>query len=221
MSELTITPGRLTLRELRAVHESSTAVRVEWPAAVDESVASVKRVMAAGETVYGINTGFGLLAQTRIAPEQVTDLQRALVLSHAAGVGEPIDDALVRLTLVLKINTLARGYSGIRREVIERLVALVNAEVYPTIPVAGSVGASGDLAPLAHLAAVLLGEGTANHHGTRLPADEALAAAGTQPVELAAKEGLALLNGTQVSTAYALRALFDAEDLFAAATIGG
>ncbi|CAN5562080.1 histidine ammonia-lyase [soil metagenome] len=221
MNELLITPGRLTLRDLRAVHQSPMPVRVEWPAAVDESVASVGRVIANGETVYGINTGFGLLAQTRIAPEQVADLQRSLVLSHAAGVGDPVADDLVRMIMVLKINALARGYSGIRRDVIERLVALVESEVYPTIPVAGSVGASGDLAPLAHMAAVLLGEGTANHLGARLAAPDALAIAALEPMELAPKEGLALLNGTQVSTAYALRALFEAEDLFAAATIGG
>ena len=221
MNELVIAPGRLTLRDLRAVHQSPTPVRVEWPAAVEESVASVGRVIANGATVYGINTGFGLLAQTRIGAEQIDELQRSLVLSHATGVGEPIADDLVRLIMVLKINALARGYSGIRRDVIERLVALVGAGVYPTIPVAGSVGASGDLAPLAHLAAVLLGEGTANHGGKRLAAAEALAVAGLEPVELAPKEGLALLNGTQVSTAYALRALFEAEDLFAAATIGG
>ena len=221
MNELVIAPGRLTLRDLRAVHQSPTQVRVEWPAAVEESVASVGRVIANGATVYGINTGFGLLAQTRIGAEQIDELQRSLVLSHATGVGEPIADDLVRLIMVLKINALARGYSGIRRDVIERLVALVGAGVYPTIPVAGSVGASGDLAPLAHLAAVLLGEGTANHGGKRLAAAEALAVAGLEPVELAPKEGLALLNGTQVSTAYALRALFEAEDLFAAATIGG
>lgn len=220
-SELIIMPGRLTLRDLRRVHESPVRVRVEWPAAVDESVATVGRVIAKGDTVYGINTGFGLLAQTRIAVEQITELQRSLVLSHATGVGEPVADELVRLILVLKINALARGYSAIRRDVIERLVALVNAEVYPTIPVAGSVGASGDLAPLAHLAAMLVGEGTANHQGRRLEAREALSAAGIGPVELAPKEGLALLNGTQVSTAYALRALFDTEDLFATATIGG
>lgn len=178
-------------------------------------------IVAEGRTAYGINTGFGLLAQTRIAHEDLENLQRSLVLSHAAGVGAPIDDALVRLIMVLKINSLARGLSGIRRKVIDALVTLVNAEVYPRIPLKGSVGASGDLAPLAHMSLLLLGEGHARYRGQWLDAREALAVAGLEPLTLAAKEGLALLNGTQVSTAYALRGLFEAEDMFAAASVCG
>ncbi|MDX1464260.1 MAG: histidine ammonia-lyase, partial [Halomonas sp.] len=140
---------------------------------------------------------------------------------HATGVGAALDDNLVRLIMVLKVNSLARGFSGIRREVLDALVALINAEVYPHIPLKGSVGASGDLAPLAHMSVVLLGEGKARHQGECLPAREALTIAGLEPLALAPKEGLALLNGTQVSTAYALKGLFEAEDLYAAATVCG
>ncbi|MDT3718391.1 histidine ammonia-lyase [Pseudomonas oryzihabitans] len=223
MNTLTLQPGHLTLAQLREIHRQPvTLVLAESAAAaIDASVGCVERILAEGRTAYGINTGFGLLASTRIAPHDLEKLQRSLVLSHAAGIGEPLDDALVRLILWLKVNSLARGFSGIRRQVIDVLVALINAEVYPHIPLKGSVGASGDLAPLAHLSLVLLGEGKARHRGQWLPASEALAVAGLAPLTLAAKEGLALLNGTQVSTAYALRGLFEAEDLYAAATVCG
>ena len=184
-------------------------------------MACVNRIVEENRTVYGINTGFGLLASTRIAREDLEKLQRSIVLSHAAGVGEAVDDATVRLIMLLKINSLARGFSGVRRIVLEHLMALVNAEVYPHIPLKGSVGASGDLAPLSHMSLLLLGEGKARHNGQWLSAEEALAKAGIPAIELAAKEGLALLNGTQVSTAFALRGLFEAEDLFAAASITG
>ena len=143
------------------------------------------------------------------------------MLSHAAGVGDALDDALVRLIMVLKINSLARGFSGIRLSVIEALIALVNAEVWPHIPAKGSVGASGDLAPLAHMSLTLLGEGKAHWQGEWLPATEALKKAGLEPITLAAKEGLALLNGTQASTAFALRGLFEAQELFASAVMCG
>jgi len=220
---LHLQPGELTLAQLRAVHQHPVKITLDERAfaAIDRSVACVESVIAEGRTAYGINTGFGLLAQTRIAREDLESLQRSLVLSHAAGVGEPIDDALVRLIMVLKINSLARGLSGIRRKVIDALITLVNAEVYPCIPLKGSVGASGDLAPLAHMSLLLLGEGRARYRGEWLPAREALAVADLQPLTLAAKEGLALLNGTQVSTAYALQGLFQAEDLYAAASVCG
>ena len=223
MNSLTLQPGHLTLAQLREIHRQPvTLVLAEGAAAaIDASVGCVERILAEGRTAYGINTGFGLLASTRIAPHDLEKLQRSLVLSHAAGIGEPLDDALVRLILWLKVNSLARGFSGIRRQVIDALVALINAEVYPHIPLKGSVGASGDLAPLAHLSLVLLGEGKARHRGQWLPASEALAIAGLETLTLAAKEGLALLNGTQVSTAYALCGLFEAEDLYAAATVCG
>ena len=223
MSNLSINPGSMTLAQARQVFEAP--LRVTLPdsadAAIQRGVDCVNRVVAEDRTVYGINTGFGLLAQTRIDHDNLEELQRSLVLSHATGVGEPMEDALVRLIMVLKVNSLARGFSGIRREVLDALLALVNAEVYPHIPLKGSVGASGDLAPLAHMSVVLLGEGKARHRGEWIPARQALEIAGLQPLRLAPKEGLALLNGTQVSTAYALKGLFEAEDLFAAATVCG
>ena len=221
--KLHLTPGTLTLAQLRAVWKAPVQITLDPSAAADieASVACVERIIADGRTAYGINTGFGLLASTRIAPHDLENLQRSLVLSHAAGVGEALDDALVRLIMVLKINSLARGFSGIRRKVIDALIALVNAEVYPHIPLKGSVGASGDLAPLAHMSLVLLGEGRARYRGQWLPAVEALKVAGLEPITLAAKEGLALLNGTQTSTASGLRGLFEAEDLLAAGLVCG
>lgn len=223
MPHLEIQPGKMTLAQARRVFESHVPVTLPESANADiqKSVDCVNRVVAENRTVYGINTGFGLLAQTRIANEDLEALQRSLVLSHATGVGAALDDNLVRLIMVLKVNSLARGFSGIRREVLDALMALINAEVYPHIPLKGSVGASGDLAPLAHMSVVLLGEGKARHQGEWLPAREALAIAGLEPLALAPKEGLALLNGTQVSTAYALKGLFEAEDLYAAATVCG
>ncbi len=223
MIELKLQPGRLSLAQLRQAWQEPVHVRLgeEASAAIERSVACVRRVIDEDRTAYGINTGFGLLAQTRIAHDDLEQLQRSLVLSHATGIGEALDDATVRLILLMKVNGLARGFSGIRCEVIGALIALLNAEVYPHIPAKGSAGASGDLAPLAHMALVLLGEGKARHRGQWLAAKEALAVAGLAPLTLAAKEGLALLNGTQVSTAYALRGLFETEDLFAAATVCG
>lgn len=223
MTTLNLKPGQLTLADLRAAYQAPVHLILDASAheAIDASVACVNQIIAEGRTAYGINTGFGLLASTRIANDDLEKLQRSLVLSHAAGIGQPLDDAMVRLIMLLKINSLARGFSGIRRQVIEALIALVNAEVYPHIPLKGSVGASGDLAPLAHMSLVLLGESQARHQGQWLPASEALAIAGLEPMTLAAKEGLALLNGTQVSTAYALRGLFEGEDLYAAASVCG
>ncbi|CAD5376221.1 Histidine ammonia-lyase [Pseudomonas sp. OF001] len=220
---LHLVPGQLTLADLRAAYQQPLRVTLDsgCHAAIDASVACVESIIAEGRTAYGINTGFGLLASTRIAPADLEKLQRSLVLSHAAGVGEPLDDAMVRLIMLLKVNSLARGFSGIRRKVIDALVALINAEVYPHIPLKGSVGASGDLAPLAHMSLVLLGESKARYQGQWIDGREALAVAGLEPLTLAAKEGLALLNGTQASTAYALRGLFEGEDLFAAATVCG
>ncbi|GAB3343786.1 histidine ammonia-lyase [Chromohalobacter beijerinckii] len=223
MSHLEISPGKMTLAQMRRVFEAPLQVSLpdSANAAIQRSVDCVNQVLAEDRTVYGINTGFGLLAQTRIGKDQLEDLQRSLVLSHATGVGEPMDDALVRLIMVLKVNALARGFSGIRRQVLDALIALINTEVYPRIPLKGSVGASGDLAPLAHMSALLLGEGQARYRGEWLPARQALTIAGLEPLALAPKEGLALLNGTQVSTAYTLKGLFDAEDLYAAATVCG
>lgn len=223
MNTMTLTPGHLSFTQLREIWQQPVKLSLDAGAidAINASVACVNNIVAEGRTAYGINTGFGLLAQTRIATEDLQNLQRSLVLSHAAGVGEALDDAMVRLIMVLKINSLARGFSGIRLSVIEALIALVNAEVYPLIPAKGSVGASGDLAPLAHMSLTLLGEGKARWQGEWLPATDALKKAGLEPIMLEAKEGLALLNGTQVSTAFALRGLIEAQELFASATVCG
>ena len=223
MNALTLTPGTLTLKQLRDVWRQPCTLSLDEKAhdGINASVACVNAIVAEDRTAYGINTGFGLLAQTRIATHDLENLQRSLVLSHAAGVGEPLDEAMVRLMMVLKINSLARGFSGIRLSVIQALMALVNAQVTPWVPTKGSVGASGDLAPLAHMSLLLLGEGKARWQGEWLPATEALKKARLEPITLAAKEGLALLNGTQASTAFALRGLFEAEDLFASAVVCG
>ena len=223
MNTMTLTPGHLSFAQLRDIWQQPVKLSLDAGAidAINASVACVNNIVAEGRTAYGINTGFGLLAQTRIATEDLQNLQRSLVLSHAAGVGEALDDAMVRLIMVLKINSLARGFSGIRLSVIEALIALVNAEVYPLIPAKGSVGASGDLAPLAHMSLTLLGEGKARWQGEWLPATDALKKAGLEPITLEAKEGLALLNGTQASTAFALRGLIEAQELFASATVCG
>jgi histidine ammonia-lyase len=218
-----IRPGKLTLADLRALYDGEQTITLDrrcWTGVV-ASADAVQAVIREKRTVYGVNTGFGSLARTRIADDQVAELQRRLVLSHAAGTGPLLDDRLVRLIMNLKINGLALGFSGVRRKVIEALVRLVNAGVHPCIPAKGSVGASGDLAPLAHLTGVLLGVGQVRRRGRTMPAVQGLKAAGLAPMELAAKEGLALLNGTQVSTALAAAALFAAEDLFAAALVAG
>ncbi|ELV8850873.1 histidine ammonia-lyase [Vibrio fluvialis] len=223
MLNLVIKPGSLTLNQLRQISRSSVTLSLDSAAipAIEQSTQVVEQVIAEGRTVYGINTGFGLLANTKIAPEDLEILQRSIVLSHAAGIGEFMSDETVRLMMVLKINSLARGFSGIRLKVLEALMALVNSEVYPCVPQKGSVGASGDLAPLAHMSTVLLGEGQARHKGEIVSGLQALKIAGLEPVTLAPKEGLALLNGTQASTAFALEGLFMAEDLFASATVCG
>jgi len=220
---LNISAGHLSLATLRRIF--SAPVRLRLNASDRAKIAAartlVDTIVAGGAAAYGINTGFGLLAQTRIPADQLALLQRNLLLSHAAGIGDALPDAVVRLILALKINALARGYSGVSLELVDALLALLEHEVYPVIPAQGSVGASGDLAPLAHLSTILLGIGSVRMQGKILPAAEGLARAGLEPIELQAKEGLALINGTQVSTALALAALFGAEDLFACAVIGG
>ena len=185
------------------------------------SAASVERIVASGETVYGINTGFGLLANTRIPPARLAELQRNLILSHSCGLGDMLPRHVVRLMIVLKLLGLGRGYSGVRPLVIDALQALLDKDAMPLIPAQGSVGASGDLAPLAHLIAALLGEGRIDVAGNILPAGDALARLGMKPLELGPKEGLALIYGTQASTAIALDALFTAERVFGAALGAG
>jgi histidine ammonia-lyase len=219
---LPLTPGSVTLAQLRAIW-AGAPVRLAneaWPA-VESAAAAVGRILASGRTVYGVNTGFGLLAQTRIADERLEELQRNLVLSHSCGLGEALDSRVVRLAMALKAIGLGRGHSGVRRAVVERLLALIEADALPLIPSQGSVGASGDLAPLAHMAAALIGEGRIVLEGASLPAGEALSRLGLEPLVLGPKEGLALINGTQVSTAIALDALFVGERVLATGLISG
>ncbi len=215
-------PGSVTLADLRAVWEGAPVALDDaaW-AAVNASAEAIGRILDSGRTVYGVNTGFGLLAQTRIPADRLEELQRNLILSHSAGLGEPLDRRIVRLMMVLKVIGLARGHSGVRRAVVERLLALIEAAALPIIPSQGSVGASGDLAPLAHMSAALIGEGQIALDGETLAAGEALARLGLEPLVLGPKEGLALINGTQASTAIALDTLFTAERVFGAALVGG
>lgn len=218
-----LTPGDLSLAQIHSILNNSVELSLvdsAWDT-IDKSSQTVSDVLAQGRVVYGINTGFGLLANTRIAPEQLEDLQRRIVLSHAAGTGNYMSDAVVRLMLVLKINSLSRGFSGIRSDVIRFLIELVNKQAYPCVPEKGSVGASGDLAPLAHLVLPILGEGHIRLNGEVLPSSEALKQIGLEPMPLAPKEGLALLNGTQSSTALALHGLFSIQNVFHAALLSG
>jgi histidine ammonia-lyase len=218
-----LTGDRVPLARLReAVREPATIeLTGEVRQRIEDAHRVVGRIVAQDEPVYGINTGFGLLAQTRVSREHLTDLQHNLVLSHAAGTGSLLPDPVVRSILVLKIVSLARGHSGVRIELIERLCRLLEHEAYPCIPSQGSVGASGDLAPLAHLAAAMTGVGCIRIAGRERPAAQALDAIGLAPLKLEPKEGLALLNGTQVSTALALHGLIAAEGAFEAAVVAG
>jgi histidine ammonia-lyase len=220
---LTLTADPVPLQALRAVLHHEVEVQLGAPALqkITASRAVIERIENQDDPVYGVNTGFGLLAQTRIARERLVQLQRNLVLSHAAGTGPLLDDAVVRLVMVLKLISLARGYSGVRPQVLHCLIALLQAQALPCIPSRGSVGACGDLAPLAHMTAALLGEGQIRFKGRVLPAAQVLSQLGLEPLTLAPKEGLALLNGTQVSTALALKGLFAAEQVFGAAVVAG
>lgn len=220
---LVLDPGRLTLAELRTLWAAPRRVALPESAraAITASAAAIEAIVARGEAAYGINTGFGKLARTRIPDAQLEQLQRNLILSHSVGTGEPMSDATVRLVMAMKAASLARGHSGVRPVVIDTLLAVLNAGIVPRIPVKGSVGASGDLAPLSHMTLALMGEGEVRVDGRVLPAAAALQAAGITPLTLAAKEGLALINGTQVSTALALHGLFLAERLLEAGSLTG
>ena len=223
MTGFTLRPGELSLADLRGLYAGGVAVALDSAshAAIDAAHGAIEAIMAGEARVYGVNTGVGSLAQTAISPDQTSDMQRRLVLSHAAGTGPLLDDATVRLVILLKANALARGFSGLRRSLVEALLALYNADVLPCIPSKGSVGASGDLAPLAHLALALLGAGEVRCNGETLSAAEGLSRAGLEPIEFGAKEALAMLNGTQVSAALAIEGLFAAETVFAAAVVAG
>ncbi len=217
-----LTPGSISLADWREIY-TGAPVRLapECRVVIAESAAAVERILARGEAVYGINTGFGKLAAVRIEADDLETLQRNIVLSHAAGVGAPMPVRVARLMMALKLASLARGASGVRPATIELLEAMLDRGLTPVIPAQGSVGASGDLAPLSHMAAAMIGEGQMFVDGARVPAAVALADAGLDPLVLGPKEGLALLNGTQFSTAYALAGLFEAERLFGSALVIG
>lgn len=220
---ITLKPGAVSLATLEDIYRSGAPAALDpsCRGAIEKSAAIIAKAATGPAPVYGVNTGFGKLANTRIAPEDVEKLQRNLVLSHCAGVGEPFDIPIARLIMALKLISLGRGASGVRMVVIEQLEAMLAHDVTPVIPSQGSVGASGDLAPLAHMAAVMIGEGEAWFKGDRMPAKNALAAAGLKPIALGPKEGLGLINGTQVSTALALGGLFDAWRACQAALVTG
>jgi histidine ammonia-lyase len=214
MSKPVVVRGSLTLEEVEGVARHPRA-RAELAGDARERIraarAVVDRVVESGEVVYGITTGFGALSEVVIPPHRLRELQKNLIRSHAAGVGPPLGEAETRTIMLLRANVLAVGRSGVREEVVELLLECLNRGVHPEIPERGSVGASGDLAPLSHLALVLLGEGWARFNGERMTGAEALAAVGLEPLELQAKEGLALNNGTQVQTGIGLLALLQAE----------
>ncbi|MEZ5725618.1 MAG: histidine ammonia-lyase [Paracoccaceae bacterium] len=207
---LTLIPGEATLTQLETIWRDDGPVRLAESArsGIEASAGKIAAAAAGDMGVYGVNTGFGKLASVRIAPEDTATLQRNLILSHCCGVGDPLDLPAVRLMMALKLLSLGRGASGVRPEIVELIEGMLESGVMPVVPEQGSVGASGDLAPLAHMAAVMLGEGEAFHDDERLPGAEALSRAGLSPVVLGAKEGLALINGTQFSTALALIGLF-------------
>ena len=222
MSMLDLVPGAVSLADWRAIWLGAAA-RLDpaaWPR-VAESAAAIERILGRGEPVYGVNTGFGRLASVRIAAEDLARLQRNIVLSHAAGTGDPAPAAIVRLMMALKLASFGHGASGVRRETAQRLEVMLARGLIPVAPAQGSVGASGDLAPLAHMAAAMIGVGEIEVEGSRLPAEAALARAGLAPLALGPKEGLALLNGTQFSTANALAGLFAADRLFRSALVTG
>lgn len=212
MKVLILTPGQVSLNDLHKTYKEECAVKLDQSCYPAMEYAQVKIAQAAqgDEAVYGVNTGFGKLASVKIAAQDTATLQRNLILSHCCGVGTPIPRSHARLMMALKLLSLGRGASGIRISLVNLLEALLEKGITPVIPAQGSVGASGDLAPLAHMAAVLMGEGEAEYQGEILSGSKALSKAGLSPIELGPKEGLALINGTQFSTAFALAGLFDA-----------
>lgn len=222
MTEVVLKPGAVSLNEWGAIYRGAkVALDPACAPRIAESAAAVGRILAKGAPIYGINTGFGKLASVRVGDADLARLQRNIVLSHAAGTGASSPTAVVRLMMALKLASLAQGASGVRPETVALLEAMLRLGLTPVIPCQGSVGASGDLAPLAHLAATMIGVGEIDLEGDRLPAGEALSRAGLDPLELGPKEGLALLNGTQFSAANALAGLFETELLFRSAIVTG
>ena len=223
MTLIVLKPGEMPLEAWRSIYRGS-ALKLDpgGRQAVQRAADAVEAIVAKGEPVYGINTGFGKLASVRISREDLGVLQRNIVLSHAAGLGDPMPVAVARLMVALKLASLARGNSGVQPATLDFLAGMLERGIVPVIPAKGSVGASGDLAPLAHMTATMMGVGEVHGlDGKRMPASKALADAGMEPIVLRPKEGLALLNGTQFSTAYALAGLFEAETAFRAALVAG
>ncbi len=222
MTQVVLTPGAVSLMTWREIYEGAEArLHAGTAPAIAAAEAAVGRILGAGLPVYGINTGFGKLASVRIDAADLEQLQRNIVLSHAAGVGEPMPVKIARLMMALKLASLGHGASGVRPATAAMLEAFLERGLTPVIPAQGSVGASGDLAPLAHMAGVMIGIGEVLFQSERMPADVALARVGLAPLTLGPKEGLALLNGTQFSAANALAALFETETLFQSALVTG
>jgi histidine ammonia-lyase len=223
MDSLVLDGQALTLSQIQSVALAGSQVAIAASAQrrVSQSRTLIEQIIAAGETAYGVNTGFGKLSDVRVAPDKLAELQINLVRSHAGGVGNPLSEAESRAMLLLRANVLAKGFSGVRFELLQQLVAFLNAGIHPVIPEKGSVGASGDLAPLAHLALVVIGEGEAFFRGERLPGGEVLRRAGLAPLQLGAKEGLALLNGTQAMTAVGALAVARAQRVVHLADLAG
>lgn len=220
---ITLSPRHLTFSELRTIYDSPVNIRLDPSAydAIAKSHQAVQAIIARDEPAYGINTGFGMLARTRIMDDELELLQKNLILSHSVGTGYALPAGVVRLIIAMKVSSLSQGASGVRCEVVDALINLINHDIMPIIPAKGSVGASGDLAPLSHMTLAILGEGDVLVHGERVSAKDALAKAGLSPITLVAKEGLALINGTQTSTALAIGGYFMACDLLASAVITG
>src|SRR6476661_2242872 len=225
-SDIVIDGENLTFEQVVAVAygqpgEPRVVISETAKANVQRAADAVQTLIDRGEIAYGITTGFGAFKDKIISPEDAALLQRNIVLSHAVGVGDPFDTATVRAIMLIRANTLARGFSGIRAETLQLIVDCLNAGVHPIIPEKGSLGASGDLAPLAHMGCVLIGEGEAEFEGELMPASEALKRAGLEPVRLAAKEGLAITNGTTVMAAVGLLETWRAMRLASIADIAG
>ena len=223
IKQLTLYPRQLSFKMLRDIYDQPVVLSLPESAYadIDASHNNVKTIIARDKSAYGINTGFGLLAKTRISDDQLELLQRNLIISHSVGTGDALPADVVRLIMVMKVASLAQGVSGVRRLVVDSLLGLINNQITPYIPAKGSVGASGDLAPLSHMTLAIMGEGQVFVKDKLVSAADALAQHGLEPITLAAKEGLALINGTQVSTALALRGYFLARDLLETATIIG
>ncbi len=223
MSEIELNESDLTLSDLKAIYYDKAKLKLSEKAKanIEKSAATVHRLLSQGQKIYGINTGFGMLAQTLIDEASLGQLQHNLVLSHAVGVGEPLALGVTRLILAMKIKSFAKGFSGVSLNLVERMIELYNLDILPVIPEKGSVGASGDLAPLAHMTLPLIGDGEVFYQGKRIPSAEALKKAALAPLTLGPKEGLALLNGMQVTNAMCLEAYFNADILFKSAMVTG